>query len=55
MHSQPATAGQTLGPGTNLLSWDGRDEDRHAVDSGLYLVTVEALGDTRTRTLAVVR
>src|SRR5205085_1445037 len=49
------TSGQTLGPGTNVLTWDGRDEDRREVDSGLYLVTVEALGTTRTGALAVVR
>ncbi|MFI5370310.1 MAG: FlgD immunoglobulin-like domain containing protein, partial [Candidatus Eisenbacteria bacterium] len=48
-------SGETLGPGTNLVSWDGRDEDHHEVDSGLYLVTVEALGETRTQTLGVVR
>jgi hypothetical protein len=49
------SAGLTLGPGTNVVSWDGRDEDRHDVDSGMYLVTVEALGEKRTQTLAVVR
>lgn len=49
------TSGRSLGPGTNLVSWDGKDEDRHDVDSGLYLVSVEALGETHTQTLAVVR
>ena len=50
------TSGQTLGPGTNVLSWDGKDEDRRDVDSGLYVVTVEAPGgEKRTQTLAVVR
>ena len=49
------SSGLALGPGTNLVSWDGRDEDHHDVDSGLYLVTVEALGETKTQTLAVVR
>lgn len=48
-------SGETLGPGTNLVSWDGRDQDRHDVDAGLYFVTVEALGETRTQTLGVVR
>jgi hypothetical protein len=48
-------SGEALGPGSNLVSWDGRDEERHDVDAGLYLVTVEALGETRTQTLAVVR
>ena len=49
------TSGQTLGPGTNVVSWDGKDEDRRDVDSGMYFVTVEALGERRTQTLAVVR
>ena len=48
-------SGETLGQGTNLVSWDGRDEDHHEVEAGLYLVTVEALGETRTQTLGVVR
>ena len=48
-------ASQTLGPGNNVVSWDGKDEDRHEVDSGMYFVTVEALGEKRTQTLAVVR
>ena len=48
-------SGTTLGPGANLVSWDGRDEDHHDVESGLYLVTVEALGETHTQTLGVVR
>lgn len=48
-------SGQTLGAGTNLVSWDGRDDDHHDVEAGLYLVTVEALGETHTQTLAVVR
>jgi hypothetical protein len=48
-------SGETLGPGTNLVSWDGRDEDQHEVEAGLYLVTVEALGEARTQALGVVR
>jgi hypothetical protein len=49
------TSGESLGAGTNLVSWDGRDEDHRDVDAGLYFVTVEALGETRTQTLGVVR
>jgi len=49
------TSGQTFGAGTNVVSWDGRNDDRQDVDSGTYLVTVEALGDQRTEVLAVVR
>jgi hypothetical protein len=48
-------SGQELGPGTNLVSWNGQDEEHHAVEAGLYLVTVEALGETSTQTLGVVR
>jgi hypothetical protein len=48
-------SGQELGPGSNLVSWNGQDEDHHPVEPGLYLVTVEALGETSTRTLGVVR
>jgi len=49
------TSGQTYGAGTNVVSWDGRNDDHEDVDSGTYLVTVEALGDQRTEVLAVVR
>ena len=48
-------SGQTLGPGTNVVSWDGKDEDRRDVDSGMYFVTVEALGEKHTEAMAVVR
>lgn len=41
--------------GWNVVRWDGRDRDGATVDEGLYLVTVEALGETRTTTLGVVR
>jgi len=46
---------QALGPGANLVRWDGRDRDGSVVEDGLYLVTVEALGEKRTQTLAVVK
>jgi hypothetical protein len=49
------TSGQSFGAGTNVVSWDGRDDDRREVDSGMYLVMVEALGEKRIATLAVVR
>jgi ligand-binding sensor domain-containing protein len=41
--------------GANLVSWDGRDADSNQVEGGLYLVVVEALGKTQTKTIAVVR
>ncbi len=46
--------GLGAGPGANLVHWDGRDDDGHVVNPGLYFVTVEALGETRTQTVAVV-
>jgi hypothetical protein len=48
-------AGETLLPGANLVRWDGRDRDGGVVEDGLYMVTVEALGQTRRNALAVVR
>jgi hypothetical protein len=48
-------SGEELGPGTNLVGWNGQDEDHKPVEPGLYLVTVEALGETSTQTLGVVR
>jgi ligand-binding sensor domain-containing protein len=47
--------GMALGAGANLLHWDGRDTDGRDVDSGLYFVTVEAIGERQVRTIAVVR
>jgi ligand-binding sensor domain-containing protein len=41
--------------GANLVRWNGRDDDGHVTEPGLYLVTVEALGETKTEALAVVR
>jgi ligand-binding sensor domain-containing protein len=49
------TRGMAAEAGANLVRWDGRDDNGHTVDAGLYLVTVEALGQTKTETLAVVR
>jgi hypothetical protein len=40
--------------GANLVRWDGRNDDGHVVNPGLYLVTVSALGETRTQAVAVV-
>ena len=41
--------------GENLVRWNGRDEDGRMVEAGLYLVTIEALGQTLTKPLAVVQ
>ena len=46
--------GMTLNAGANLVRWDGRDRDGNRVREGLYLVSVEALGQVQTRTVAVV-
>ncbi len=48
-------SGSSFGPGANLVRWDGRDRAGSVVTDGLYLVTVEALGQTQTKSLAVVR
>ena len=46
---------RTLGPGRNVVLWNGRDREDRAVSSGLYFVTVEAEGHQLTETLAVTR
>jgi ligand-binding sensor domain-containing protein len=48
-------SGQPLSAGANLVRWDGRDEDGRIVKDGVYLVGVEALGETQKRAVAVVR
>jgi hypothetical protein len=44
-----------MNAGANVVRWDGRDGDGAEVPDGLYLVTVEALGERQVQTLAVVR
>jgi hypothetical protein len=48
-------SGQTLGVGANIVRWDGRDRGGVYVADGIYLVTVEAVGQMRKNTLAIVR
>ena len=48
-------AGQPMQAGENLIHWDGTDRNGGIVVDGVYLVTVEALGRTETKTLAVVK
>lgn len=48
-------SGEYLYEGANLVQWDGRDRDGELVEDGVYLVTVEALGQKRVKPLAVVR
>jgi flagellar hook assembly protein FlgD len=47
--------GLSLNAGENLIRWDGTDRNGGYVVDGMYLVTVEALGHTETKTLAVVK
>jgi len=48
-------SGQAMNAGANLVRWDGRDRNGGFAVDGLYLVTVEALGRTERKTLAVVK
>jgi hypothetical protein len=43
-----------LGPGRNVVYWDGRDGGGDALPSGVYVVALEADGNTETRSVAVV-
>jgi ligand-binding sensor domain-containing protein len=44
----------SLGPGRNVVDWDGRDGNGSVVPSGVYLVTVKAGGATDVKSVAVV-
>jgi hypothetical protein len=48
-------AGQSFQAGDNLIHWDGTDRDGSSVLDGVYVVTVESLGQTLKGTLAVVK
>jgi len=45
----------TLGPGANIVRWDGRDADGVTAAEGLNVVTVEASGQKHEKTVGVVR
>jgi len=47
--------GLALTGGANLVRWDGRDAEGAIVSGGIYIVSVRALGETQTRTVAVTR
>ena len=47
--------GATMAGGANVVRWDGRDIDGAAVNDGMYIVSVEALGEKLIRTVAVTR
>ncbi len=44
---------QTLGPGNNIIVWDGKDSDGSVVPSGLYIVTLESSGSMLKTTVGV--
>ena len=48
-------SGLELNAGDNLIRWDGTDRNGGYVTDGMYLVTVEALGRTEKKALAVVK
>jgi hypothetical protein len=48
-------SGEPMNAGANLVRWDGRGRNGDFVTSGIYLVSVEALGMTTTKPLAVVK
>jgi ligand-binding sensor domain-containing protein len=48
-------SGQSMNAGVNLVRWDGRDRSGDVAVDGLYLITVEALGQTQRKPLAVVK
>ncbi|MGH7742361.1 MAG: FlgD immunoglobulin-like domain containing protein, partial [Candidatus Eiseniibacteriota bacterium] len=48
-------SGQPMNAGQNMVKWDGRDHDGGIVTDGMYLVSVEALGQLQKKPLAVVK
>ena len=46
--------GRTMGPGRQVITWDGRDADNRIVRSGLYIVVIDADGVKGHKTVAVV-
>ena len=47
------TSPQVMSAGTNVLRWDGRDDDGVLVVSNFYIITVEGEGVLRTKTVVV--
>ncbi|MCH8070079.1 MAG: VCBS repeat-containing protein, partial [Candidatus Marinimicrobia bacterium] len=45
--------GQIMNPGKNTVSWDGRDDRKKIVVSGLYIVTVETAKTSKATTVGV--
>ena len=44
---------QKLGPGNNIIVWDGKDADGSVVPSGLYIVTLESSSSMLKTTVGV--
>ena len=44
---------QQLGPGNNIIVWDGKDSGGSVVPSGLYIVTLESSGSMLKTTVGV--
>ena len=44
---------QALGPGNNIIVWDGKDSDGSVVPSGLYIVTLESSNSMLKTTVGV--
>jgi hypothetical protein len=44
---------QTLGPGNNIIVWDGKDSNGSVVPSGLYIVTLESSSSMLKTTVGV--
>ena len=44
---------QKLGPGSNIIVWDGKDSDGTVVPSGLYIVTLESSASILRTTVGV--
>ncbi len=47
------TSPEVMSTGTNVLRWDGRDDDGALVVSNFYIITVEGEGVLRTKTVVV--
>ena len=47
------TSPEVMSAGTNVLRWDGRDDDGILVVSNFYIITVEGEGVLRTKTVVV--
>jgi len=46
--------GRQLGPGRQVFTWDGKDEDQKIVRSGLYIVVIDSDGSKSHKTVAVI-